>query len=33
MKGRPVNRRGYLIDENVGCIINKENLNLMFKRE
>lgn len=33
MKGRPVNRRGYLIDENIGCIINKDNLNLMFKRE
>ena len=31
MKGRAVNRRGYLIDETVGCIINKNNLNLMFK--
>eukprot|EP00347_Sterkiella_histriomuscorum_P010553 403375847 len=33
MKGRPVNRRGYLVDENVGCVISKYNLNLMFKRE
>lgn len=33
MKGRPVNRRGYLIDEAVGCIINSNNLNLMFRRE
>lgn len=33
MKGRPVNQRGYLIDERIGCIINKDNLNLMFKKE
>ena len=28
-----MNARGYLINDEVGYIINKENLNLMFRKE
>lgn len=33
MNGRPVNNRGYIINQELGCVINKYNQNLMFKKE
>ncbi len=33
MKDRPVNKKGYLVNQEIGCIINGYNLNLMFKKE
>ena len=33
MNGRSVNNRGYIINQENGCIINKYNQNIMFKKE
>ena len=33
LKGRPVNARGYLINEGAGYVMNRDNLNQMFSKD